>query len=91
MVIEDMFLVVLRRRIKQRRNALGITQEVAAEKANMTLRHYQTFEIEFRRKHGEREFNPTLKSLRGIAQALDVSLLDLLRDPSLDELKLARG
>jgi transcriptional regulator with XRE-family HTH domain len=85
-VTEDIFLVALRKRIKKNRNALGLTQEKAAELAEMTLRHYQTFEIDYPLGSKDREFNPTLKSLRGIAKAFNIPITKLLAAPSDEEL-----
>ncbi len=79
--------MVLRKRIKRLRNHLDLTQEEAAELANMTLRHYQTFEIDYPLKTKDREFNPTLKSLRGIAKALNLPLTLLISEPTEDELR----
>jgi transcriptional regulator with XRE-family HTH domain len=85
-VSEEAFLIVLRRRVRRARNALGLTQEEVAELADMTLRHYQTFEITEALGEDQREFNPTLKSLRGIAKAVRVSLPSLVAEPTYEEL-----
>jgi transcriptional regulator with XRE-family HTH domain len=85
-VAEEAFYIIVRRRIRKARNALGLTQEEVAELVDMTLEHYQTFEIVRALQKGKR-FNPTLKNLRGIAKAVRTPLSTLIAEPNTDEIK----
>jgi transcriptional regulator with XRE-family HTH domain len=64
-------LKLLGRRIKELRKKRGLTQEQLAEKCHM---HYK-----FLGSVERATVNPTLKILKKIAAALDVSLADLFR------------
>ena len=57
---------------KRERNRLGWTQEKAAERASLNIRHYQKVE--------DGSVNLTIKSLEQLAMAFGVDLLDLLRE-----------
>jgi transcriptional regulator with XRE-family HTH domain len=74
-VCNDVYLAVLRLRIKRTRLALGLRQEDVAEKAEMLLRTYQRFEAHASKRH----FNPTLSSLCAVAQALSMTVSELTR------------
>lgn len=63
--------------LRELRNKAGLTQEQAAERAQMTRNHYQVLE-NARTSHGDSP-NPTLKSIINIAEALDVSLTEVLK------------
>jgi transcriptional regulator with XRE-family HTH domain len=85
-VPEDAYWIVMRRRIRKARNARGMTQEEAAELADMALRHYQRFEIESA-LIGERDFNPKIKTLKAICEAIKLPLTKLVIEPSADEIQ----
>jgi len=57
--------------MKQHRRQKGLTQEVAADKANLSVRYWQQLE--------SAQKNMTLKSLVTISKALEVSVIDLFR------------
>ena len=73
---DELFLAVLRMRIKKRRIECRLRQEDVAEKANMVLRTYQRFEA-YKNKEF---FNPTLRIVIAIAQALDTTVSELTRE-----------
>lgn len=81
LVCNDVYLAVLRLRIKRTRLALGLRQEDVAEKAEMLLRSYQRFEA----YASKRRFNPTLSNLCAVAQALSTTVSELTRPPTEDE------
>ena len=62
-------------RILARRLALGLTQEAAANAANMDIRQWQHLEAASAK-------NPTLLSLADVADALDLTLSQLLKPPT---------
>jgi transcriptional regulator with XRE-family HTH domain len=59
---------------KRERARLGWTQELAAEKAGLNIRHYQKIE--------EGSVNTTLKTLEALAQAFGIDIADLIRSAS---------
>jgi len=60
-----------RTRIEKRRLLLGLSQTAVAERAGISLRTLQRIE------HGEMD-NPPIRYLAGIAQALSMSLDDVI-------------
>lgn len=60
----------LRANLRRRRNELGITQEVAAERMQIAARHYQKIEAG--------ELNLTLRTLCKLADALRTQPADLV-------------
>jgi transcriptional regulator with XRE-family HTH domain len=76
------YLKVVRLRLSRARRSKGLTQEAAAEAANLPLRTYQGLES----IGDKRPFNPTLTTLMAIAQAVSLTLPELLREPSDEEL-----
>jgi len=61
--------VALGKRIRNLRDGMGFTQDRLAEMAGISLKHLGELE----RGRG----NPTLSSLKGLSDALDVSLVEL--------------
>lgn len=82
----DVYLAVVRYRIRKARRRSGLTQEDVAERTNLPVRTIQRFEA----RTGNR-FNPTLLSLRAIAAALHTDVPTLVREPQPDEAELASG
>jgi transcriptional regulator with XRE-family HTH domain len=80
---EDAFLAVVRSRIKKARTAKKLRQEDAAELAGIELRNWQRLEG----FNPRRKFNPTLETLRAVAHVLDITVGDLTKEPTLDELE----
>ena len=73
---DDAFLELLRLRLRSARLARNLRQEDVAERTGMELRNYQRPES----LTSKRRFNPTLLSLRGLANAVGISLSELMRD-----------
>ena len=84
---EAPFFAVLRMRIRKARLAKGIRQEDLAELAGLQLRSYARFEAV---KPDRGRFNPTVRTLRIIAKALDLELPDLMHEPQESELRLLK-
>ena len=87
---DDAFLELLRLRLRSARLARNLRQEDVAERTGMELRNYQRLES----LTSKRRFNPTLLSLRGLANAVGISLSELVRDATAEELAslaLAKG
>ena len=80
---DDLFLAVLRMRIKKLRIERRLRQEDVAEKAGMVLRTYQRFEA----YNSEQPFNPTLRNMMSIADSLATTLSDMTREPTEAELE----
>ena len=81
---EDPFLAVLRLRIRNARLAKGLRQIDVAEVLNVEQRSYQRFEA-IKPDHGR--FNPSVMMLRQIAVALQMTLSELVQEPSQDEIR----
>jgi transcriptional regulator with XRE-family HTH domain len=58
--------------IRARRLEMGLTQEALAEAARVSIRHYQLIEAG--------KSNPTLRSMLGIADALNLRLSDIFSE-----------
>jgi transcriptional regulator with XRE-family HTH domain len=82
-VFDDPFLAVVRGRIKAARVAKKIRQEDAAELSGIELRNWQRLEG----FNPRRKFNPTLETLRAVAQVLEITVGDLTKEPTPDELE----
>ena len=80
---DDAYLKVVRMRLGEARRARKMTQEDAADAADLPLRTYQGLES----VSSKRPFNPTLRTLRSVASAVGLSVSDLTQDPAPDELK----
>jgi transcriptional regulator with XRE-family HTH domain len=81
-VSDDPYLAVIRARIKAARTARNLRQEDAAEAAGIELRNWQRLEA----VNPARKFNPTLETLRAVSRITGVTVSDLTREPTLDEL-----
>lgn len=80
---EELFLAVLRMRIKKRRIERRLRQEDVAEEANMVLRTYQRYEA----YNSEQFFNPTLRNVMAVARALATTVPDLTRELTKEEVE----
>lgn len=69
--LERGIAVALGDRIRKLRREAGLTQEALAERVDISWKHFQDIET-------ARNSNPTLKTLVGIAAALDISVVELL-------------
>jgi len=70
---------VFRQKLRNFRKANGLTQEEMAEKIGLNESYYRTFEKIHPREHEtKRPINPTLRTLKGFAAAMGVSLSDLM-------------
>jgi transcriptional regulator with XRE-family HTH domain len=69
--LEREIAIALGDRIRALRRSAGLTQEALAERVAISWKHFQDIET-------ARNSNPTLKTLVGIAAALDVSVVELL-------------
>jgi transcriptional regulator with XRE-family HTH domain len=85
-VPEERYWIIMRRRIRDARRSRGMTQEEVADLAGMALRHYQRFEIGAAMT-GERDFNPKIKTLKAICDAIHLPLSKLVAEPTAEELK----
>jgi DNA-binding XRE family transcriptional regulator len=72
---------MLRKRIREHREARGYSQEAFARRAGLGEKYYQNFEA------GRRD-NPTIQVLNKIAEALEVHVVELLGEP--DEIQKLR-
>ena len=81
----DLFLTCLKRRIKRVREEKGLTQAEAANRVDMRPEDFQRFESLGSRKR----FNPTIETMLKVAEALDVPVEALVREPDDGERALA--
>ena len=79
---EAEFLSVVRLRITQARLKLGLTQEEAAGRCDLSVRGYQALEA----VNAKRRFNPGLVTLRRVALGLEIPLPTLVGDVAREEL-----
>ena len=79
---DDLYLAVVRHRIRAARKRAGLTQEDVAGRTNLPVRTIQRFEA-----RGGNRFNPTLLTLRIIAAALHTDVPTLTREPHPDEIR----
>ena len=61
--------------MKKWRADLGLTQEQAAERGGIPIKHYQSLEAGRRSYHDQSPANPTLDALRRLAKAYDTRSL----------------
>jgi transcriptional regulator with XRE-family HTH domain len=83
LVSGNSYLAVLKLRVRDARIALDLRQEDAAEAANMQLRSYQRFES----PNDKKEFNPSIMTIRAVAQAVGLTMCALTQEPSPSELE----
>jgi transcriptional regulator with XRE-family HTH domain len=81
-VSDELYLAVVRMRIREARKAASLNQEEIAEKVDLTHRHYQRYEAS-----SYPGFAMSLLTLRKIAKVLDCEMSDLVREPSTKELE----
>jgi transcriptional regulator with XRE-family HTH domain len=74
---------VLSWRLRVRRLERKLTQEKAAERAEMSLKRYQHMELGIR-------FNPTLSTFFNLCRALDLDMETLFKNPTPDEVELSK-
>ena len=70
----------LARTIKNRRKALGLSQERVANGAYINRNHYQTMESALSDRKDQSPLNPQLFTLVRLARVLDCSVLELLAE-----------
>jgi transcriptional regulator with XRE-family HTH domain len=80
------YVAVIRMRVRNAREALSLHQEDVAELCGMSERSYRRFEA-FAAKT---RLNPTLLSLYRISQALGVTVSELTKEPTKEEIKQSR-
>jgi transcriptional regulator with XRE-family HTH domain len=83
-VLKEAFFAVVRARIKAARTAKRLRQEDAAELSGIELRNWQRLEG----VRPRRNFNPTLETLWAVAHVLDITVGDLTKEPTTDELEV---
>ena len=84
-VDEELFLAVVRARVREARRKAGLIQEQVAEELDLTLRHYQRYEAK-----ANPGFNASLLTLRAIGKVVGVELTALVEEPSSEELERVR-
>lgn len=80
---DDIYLSVMRMRIREARLARKLSQEDMAERTELPLRSYQRFEA----KSEKRSFNPSLFNLLAVARAMKVDLAEFVREPMIEEIE----
>jgi DNA-binding XRE family transcriptional regulator len=81
-VSDELYLAVVRMRIREARKATSLKQEEVAEKVELTHRHYQRYEAA-----NYPGFAMSLLTLRKIAKVLNREMSDLVKEPSAKELE----
>lgn len=76
--LESQLALALARRLRDQRDAVGLTQEKAAERAGLSRNHYQLLESGLSDRAKKTPANPTLSTLIDLAQALDCKVSDLV-------------
>ena len=79
----DIFIAVVRMRIRKERLERNLTQEVVAEGTSLPLRSYQRYEAQ----HDKRPFSPSLRNMREVALAIGVDLAELVTEPTQEEIE----
>lgn len=74
---------MLAKRVKERRAQLGQTQEAAAEKADLDVRHWQKLEAA--------DLNVTLRTLCAVATALKSPVAELFAHHTSEKTSASRG
>ena len=77
---DEVYLAVVRKRVREARRRTKLSQEQVAERVDITLRHYQRYEATT--KPG---FNASLLTLRAIGRVLEVDIATLVREASSEE------
>ena len=77
---DEVYLAVVRKRVREARRRTKLSQEQVAERVDVTLRHYQRYEATT-----PPGFNASLLTLRAIGKVLEVDIASLVREPSLEE------
>ena len=80
---DELYLAVVRKRVREARRRTKLSQEQVAEQVDVTLRHYQRYEATT--KPG---FNASLLTLRAIGKVLGAEIDGLVREPSPEEAAL---
>ena len=83
---DEVYLAVVRKRVREARRETGLSQEQVAERVDVTLRHYQRYEAKV-----PPGFNASLLTLRVIGKVLKVDITSLVREPSPEELAEVEG
>jgi transcriptional regulator with XRE-family HTH domain len=83
-VSHRLFRKVIKTRIRAARERVGLTLEQAAEQLNVSLRYYQRLESASEKI----VFNPSLETLLILSEFLHITLEDLLRTPTPQELEI---
>jgi transcriptional regulator with XRE-family HTH domain len=78
----ELYLAVVRMRIRQARKIANLKQEEVAEQVDLTHRHYQRYEAA-----SYPGFAMSLLTLRKIAEVLQTNISDLVAEPNDNELK----
>ena len=81
-VSDELYLAVVRMRIREARKAANLKQEEVAEKVDLTHRHYQHYEAS-----SYPGFAMSLLTLRKIAKVLHREVSDLVKESTSDEVK----
>ncbi len=76
--IETQLALALARRLRDQREAVGLTQEKAAERAGLSRNHYQLLESGLSDRAKKAPANPRLSTLLDLAHALDCKVSDLV-------------
>ncbi|HEX7005386.1 MAG TPA: helix-turn-helix transcriptional regulator [Trueperaceae bacterium] len=84
---DEVYLAVVRRRIKLARLARSLRQEDVAERLGISLRAYQRYEGE----DTSREFNPYVLTMRRIARTLGEDPGAILGEPTQSEIGELEG
>ena len=83
---DEVYLAVVRKRVREARRETGLSQEQVAEQVDITLRHYQRYEAK-----APPGFSASLLTLRVIGRVLKVDITSLVREPSPEELAEVEG
>ena len=83
---DEVYLAVVRKRLREARRKTGLSQEQVAEQVNITLRHYQRYEAK-----APPGFNASLLTLRAIGKVLGIDIASLVREPSREEMTEVEG
>jgi transcriptional regulator with XRE-family HTH domain len=79
---DELYLAVVRMRIREARKAASLKQEEVAERVDLIHRHYQRYEAA-----SYPGFAMSLLTLRKIAKVLNCQVSDLVKEPTSDEVK----
>ncbi|WP_228760025.1 helix-turn-helix transcriptional regulator [Pseudactinotalea sp. HY158] len=76
--VEAQLALMLALRLRHQREAVGLTQETAAERARISRNHYQLLESGYSDRAKGTPANPRLSTLFDLAHALDCTVVDLI-------------